>query len=265
MPVSIPSVAVELAGRIFSPLSDRKVLLLGAGEMGELTAKYLAEAGVQELFIANRTPEKARTLAGKLGGRALSMTEGHKELRKMDIVLTSVSGGDFLLTGPALADVMRERNGKPLFIIDMGVPRNVDPEAGKVEAIYLYNIDDLSQAAETNREARRSLVESAEAILKEDIEKLCSWLNTLELVPTIVRLREKFEGLRKTELEEFLKKNPGLSEKEVKAVERLTHDLTAKLLHDPSVTLKNVRTAADRFEFARMLNEIFALMGKNEE
>ena len=256
MPVSVSSVAVDLAKKIFSSLSEHPVLLLGAGEMGELTAKYLVDAGVRDLFIANRTLEKAEALASRLGGQALSISEGIGKIREVDILLTSL-GGSFLLKHSELEGVMKNRKGRSLFIIDIGVPRNVEPESGELESVYLYNVDDLSTIVQSNRGQRQKAVEEAESILKEEVEKLCEWLSTRELVPTLVRLRDRYEEVRKLEWEEFLRKHPDLPEKERKTLERLTQSLTAKLLHDPTVRLKQINVEADRFEYARMLNDLF--------
>jgi glutamyl-tRNA reductase len=237
------------------------VLLLGAGEMIELTAKCLADSGVKNFFIANRTIENAREIARKLGGTPLSLEEGLRRLDEVDILLTSAGGG-VLVTNADLSRAVKSRSGKPLFIVDIGVPRNVDPEFGGIAGVHLYNIDDLSSISETNRGKRQKAVQEAETILREEVDKLCHWLNTLELVPTIVGLREKFEKIRETELAKFLGKNRHLPEKERKKVERLTRDIMAKLLHPPSANLKNIKHDAARFEYARMLNELFLL--KNE-
>lgn len=257
MPVSVSSVAVDLARKIFSALSEHPVLLLGAGEMGELTAKYLVDAGVKDFFIANRTVEKAQALAGRLGGKVLSLSDGLSRIGEVDILLTSLGGGSFALKRSDLEGVMKGRKGRSLFIIDMGVPRNVEPEAGNLESVYLYNVDNLSAIAEANRGERQKAVEEAEAILKDEVDKLYAWLSSRELAPTIVRLRERFEGIRESELREFLEKNKDLPEKERKAVERLTRDLIGKLLHEPSVNLKEIPNESDRFDYARMLNDIF--------
>jgi glutamyl-tRNA reductase len=266
MPTSISSVAVDMAKKIFRSLPEHEVLLLGAGEMSELTAKYLVDSGVSSFFIANRTLDKAKSLSAKLGGTPLTLEEGLRRMDRVDIVLTSVGGNGFLLTRSDVEKTMKNRGGRSLFIIDIGVPRNVDPDTGNLESVYLYNIDDLSSIAEGNRSERQKAVETAEGFLREEVDKLCSWLNALELVPTVVRLRESFEASRKSELEEFFGKNLSLSEKERKEVERLTKDLVGKLLHDPSVNLKKVENSIDRFEYARMLNEIFSLIDrpKNE-
>ena len=257
MPVSVSSVAVDLARKIFSALPEHPVLLLGAGEMGELTAKYLVDAGVKELFIANRTLERAQALAERLGGKALPLVEGLSRIGEVDILLTSLGGGSFAIKRSDLEAVVKNRKGRSLFIIDIGVPRNVDPEAGKLESVYLYNMDNLSAIAETNRGGRQKAVGEAESILEEEVDKLCAWLSSRELAPTIVRLRDHFEEVRETKWREFLDKNRELPEKERKAVERLTHDLIGKLLHDPTVSLKEIPNESDRFDYARMLNEIF--------
>jgi len=257
-------VAVDLAKKIFRSLSEHEVLLLGAGEMSELTARYLVDSGVSGLSIANRTLEKAKALSSKLGGTALTLEEGLKKLDQVDILLTSV-GGHYVLTKGEIERAMKNRGGRSLFIIDIGVPRNVEPAAGKLDAVYLYNVDDLSSIAAANQKERRKAVEAAEILLREDVDKLCEWLDTLDLVPTIVRLREKFESTRRTELEDFFRRHPDLTDKDRKAVERLTKDLVGKLLHSPSANLKTVGTPIDRFEYAKMLTEIFSLLENSKQ
>jgi glutamyl-tRNA reductase len=264
MPVNVSSVAVDMARKIFTSLSDHPALLLGAGEMGELTSKYLVDAGVRDLLIANRTPGKAEALASKLGGKTVPLAESLKEIERVDILLASMGGVPSWLKRGQLEQVMKNRKGRPLFIIDIGVPRNVDPESGKIESVYLYNVDDLSSIANGNRAQRQKAVEAAELILREEVNKLCDWLSSLELLPTVVKLRNHFEDVRQSELAEFFGKNGELGEKERKAVERLTRDLIVKLLHDPSVNLKGIVNETDRFEYARMLNDIFLKKnGKN--
>ncbi len=257
MPVNVSSVAVDLAKKIFSVLSEHPALLLGAGEMGELTAKYLVDGGVKDFFIANRTLDKAKALTDRLGGKALSLSEGLSRLGEVDILLTSLGGGSFILKRSDLEGVMKNRKGRSLFVIDIGVPRNVEPGVGNLESVYLYNIDDLSAIAEANKGGRQRAVEDAEALLKEEVNQLCAWLNERELAPTIIRLRGHFEAVREAKLREFLEKNKDLPDKEKTAVERLTRDLIGKLLHDPTVNLKQVTGESDRFDYARMLNDIF--------
>ena len=157
MPTNVSSVAVDLAGKIFSPLSQRQVLLIGAGEMSELTAKYLFDAGVKGFRIANRTLDKAKALAASLGGKAMTLEEAMGQLADVDIILTSVSGAQPLLTREKLEEVMRRRGGNSLFIIDTGVPRNVEASASGLSSLYLYNIDDLSQMANRNRDERQKV------------------------------------------------------------------------------------------------------------
>jgi glutamyl-tRNA reductase len=258
MPTNVSSVAVDLAKKIFSSLNEHKVLLLGAGDMSELTAKYLVDSGVSGFYVANRTLDKAKTLAAKLGGKPMSMEEGIKKIAEVDILLTSVGGG-FTLKRGDVEKLIKSRNGRSLFIIDIGVPRNVDPEVGKLESVYLYNIDNLSAIANENKGGRQKAVEVAEGILRAEVDQLCSWLLSLELVPTITRLRNSYEMIRQNELQDFLKQFPNLPEKEKKAIERLTRDITVKVLHEPTVNLKKVEDKVDRFEFARMLREIFSL------
>jgi glutamyl-tRNA reductase len=257
MPVNVSSVAVDLARKIFTSLSEHRVLILGAGEMGEMTAKYLSEAGVRRFFVANRTKDKAESLAARLGGTAWSLEEALAGLGRADILLTSMGSAPGLLLKEHLERAMKGREGRSLFIIDIGVPRNVDPEAGKVASVYLYNIDDLSTIAESNLGERRRAVEAAESILREEVSGLCERLSSLELVPAIVRFREHFEKIRLKEWEEFRRRNPGLPEKDLKAVERLSRDLVGKFLHGPSARLKALPDGVNRVEYARMLLDLF--------
>jgi glutamyl-tRNA reductase len=263
MPTNVSSVAVDLAKKIFSSLNENKVLLLGAGDMSELTAKYLVDSGVRGFYVANRTFDKAKTLASKLNGIALNVDEGIKKIAEVDIVLTSVGGG-FSLKKEDVEKLIKSRSGRSLFIIDMGVPRNVASEIGKLESVYLYNIDNLSVIANENKGERQKAVEVAESILREEVDKLCHWLVSLELVPTITRLRDRYEFVRQAEYQDFLSQFPNLPEKEKKAIERLTRDITLKVLHEPTVNLKKVENKVDRFEFARMLHEIFSLKDHND-
>ncbi len=215
-------------------------------------------------YIANRTCEKAKALSSKLGGTALALADGIKKIAEVDIVITSIGGEERLLQKDEIETTMKLRGGRSLFIIDMGVPRNVDPESGNVESVYLYNVDNLSSIANANKDQRIKAVESAEVLLELEIQHLCHWLTTLDLVPTIVRLREGFEDIRKRELEKFSQKNPALSEDQKASIERLTRDMVGKLLHAPSANLKNIDNEIDRLEFARMLNNIFSLNDPSE-
>jgi glutamyl-tRNA reductase len=263
MPTNVSSVAVDLAKKIFRSLEENTVLILGAGEMSELTAQYLVDSGVQRFYVANRTLDKAKTLASKLGGEALGLEAGIEKIAEVDIVLTSVGGG-FLLKKDDVEKLIKSRGGRSLFIIDIGVPRNVEPEVGQMESVFLYNVDNLSTIAAENKSGRLKAVEAAETILQEEVDKLCSWLVSLELVPTITRLRDRYESIRQAEIQDFLDKFPHLSEKEKKAIERLTRDITTKVLHEPTVNLKKVENKVDRFEFARMIHEIFSLKDRND-
>ena len=168
MPTSVPGVALDLAKKTFHSLQGHPVLLVGAGEMIELTAKCLADSGVKDFFIANRTFENARNIAQKLGGTPLALEEGLHRLDQVDILLTSAAGG-ILVTNADLSRTVKSRGGKPLFIIDIGVPRNVDPEFGGIAGVHLYNIDDLSSISESNRAKRQKAVQEAEVILKEEV------------------------------------------------------------------------------------------------
>ena len=216
MPISISSIVVDLSKRIFSSLQEKQVLLFGAGEMGELTAKYLSLEGVKNLWIANRTYEIANSLAKSLNGFPLTLEEGLRKIGSIDIIVTSILNEKPFLTLEKIKALLLKRDFKPLFIIDIGVPRNVDSMVGKLASVYLYNIDDLASIAKINHGMRQKWIVVAEEILDLEIKKLNVWINNLQLVPTIKSFFKKFDDIRAMEVSKFIKKNNEFSEKEIK-------------------------------------------------
>jgi glutamyl-tRNA reductase len=259
LPVSVSSVAVDLALKIFSRLDEHQVLILGAGEMSENTARHLASAGVGRFWVANRTLDKAKALAKNLGGRAMTLEAGLSALHQADIVISSVGGEQPILTAERVKRAMDQRKGKPLFLVDIGVPRNIEPEGGRVESVYLFNIDDLSQVAQANRGERAKAIAQAEGVLEEELQGLLAWINNLSLVPTIMGLRDHVESIREKEWKEFIRKNPEIGSVHLEKIERLTRSLSAKFLHDPTVRLKGKGLETQRFRYAKVLRDLFGL------
>ncbi len=254
--VSIGSVAVELARGIFDRLDDKTALLLGAGTMGELTARQLLAQGVGAVMVANRTFDRAIAVARELGGTPVPWERLSRYLPLADLVVGAAGGDEFLL-GPVVVDeAMRERRHRPVFLIDLAVPRSVDPAVNELDGAYLYDIDDLEAVIAENRGARAEEAAKAETIVEAEVETFWRWFSTLDVVPTIVALRDKLEAIRLQELERSL---PGIGltdPRQRDAVERLTRAIVNKILHVPLTTLRRHHTDASEvfyIEAARLL------------
>lgn len=236
--VSISFAAVELAKKIFNEISGKSVLLLGAGEMAELAAKHLMNNGVTSILVANRTFERGCELAKEFNGRAVKFEEFLHEMVHTDIVICSTGAPTYVVTKAQMHQVMKERKQKPMFLIDISVPRNLDPEINNLDNVFLYDVDNLQGVVSSNIEERRKEADKAEAIIEDEIETFEKWQSSLDAIPTIVAIREKAESLKNEELEKIFNKLQSLDEKEKKAVEQLASTLVNKLIHPPMVALK---------------------------
>ncbi len=238
--VSVSYAAVELAKKIFGELSDKKAMLIGAGEMAELAAQHLLSSGIEKLIVANRTLSRAVELAKQFNGEAISLEEIEDYLLKTDIVISSTSAPHYILTPDQVKRLLRPRRMRPIFFIDIAVPRDIDPAVNKLENVYLYDIDDLKAIVEENLAFRRKEAIRAERIIEEEAIKFEIWMDQLKIYPTIVALREKVENIRRKEIEKTLAHlRDRLGPEEVEAIEVLTKSLINKILHDPIVCLKN--------------------------
>jgi len=246
--VSISYAAVELAKKVFDTLDGRTVLILGAGKMSELTAKHLVSNGVNSVLVANRTYERAVELACQFGGDAIRYEELGQRLAEADILISSTAATTCVLTQDMVAQAMRGRRGTPLFLIDIAVPRDIDPEVNELDDVFLYDIDDLSGVVEANLEERMSEAERAEIIIAEEMAAFEAWLESMEVVPTVAAIRSKAEQVRQAELEKALKRLGGLSEKELQTIDALTCAIVNKMLHGPTNRLKQV--AGERYGVA---------------
>ncbi|MCA9602582.1 MAG: glutamyl-tRNA reductase, partial [Myxococcales bacterium] len=198
--VSISSIAIELASKIFGTLEARKVLLVGAGKMGEAAAKALSKRGA-ELAVVNRSPERAQSVAQAAGGRARPFEALAEELAHADVVITSTGSPTFIVGVDSIRGVMRIRKGRPLFIIDIAVPRDVDPRVGEIDNVFVYDVDDLRKVADDNLAHRRKEASSAERIVHEEVQTFETWRASLAVTPTIVALRSQFQRVAELELE----------------------------------------------------------------
>lgn len=248
--VSVSSAAVELASKIFDRLEDRTAMLIGAGTMSELAARHLMAHGVTNMIVTNRTFDRAVELAREFRGTPVPFSEFRRYLPMADVVIGSTGADQYVLTPALVAEALRERKYRPMFLIDMSVPRTFDSRINDLENVYLYDIDDLGGVAEVNRDERGREAEKAEEIVEEEVEIFGKWLAGLDAVPTIVALRQKIEGIRKAELEKTLTTFRELTPRERESLEAMTEAIVNKILHSPLTHLKQHDRQREAFYLA---------------
>lgn len=236
--VSVPFAAVELARKIFGELNGLQVLLIGAGEMGELTAQHLQGFGLKKVFVANRAHDRAVDLAKRFGGEALHFDALETVLASTDIVIASTAAPHYVLTRERVEPVLAGRKRRDLFLIDLSVPRNIDPEIAGVDGAYLYNIDALQQVVESNRERRMAKAEAAEQIVDREVAVFARRLASEDAIPTIVELQSRLDEIRRTELERCLRRLGPITADQQQAIEALSTSMINKILHYPILRLK---------------------------
>jgi glutamyl-tRNA reductase len=261
---SISHVAVELALQIFDDLATKTALLVGAGEMAELAAKNLVDNGVGTLLVVNRSAGRAAGLAKEYGGEALGWDKLTQALWKSDIVISSTAAPHPILRHEAVSAAMRMRRNRPLFIIDIAVPRDVEPGVGKLNNVFLYDIDDLQQVLEANLEQRRREVPRVQSIVREEVAGFLAWLRARDVVPTIVDLRQHVDGLRETELLWALSKLQGLSDQQRKVVLTFSQRLVNKILHEPTVRLKQHANGREAYRYTEAVRDLFGIEGGDQ-
>jgi glutamyl-tRNA reductase len=263
--VSVSSVAVDLSEKIFGTLEKKTVLLIGAGEMCELAARHLVSGGVARMMVTNRTYQRAVSLAQEFRGEAIPFEEMVQGLKKTDIVISATDSPQYLIRHDQITRVMKDRKQKPIFFIDIADPRDIEPKVGDIENVYLYNIDDLQKVANENIKDREKEAQKAEAIVQNEMAKFVSWYRSLDVTPTIVALRKKFEEIRKKELEKTLSLHPELSDKEKKSLDALTSAIINKILHTPITLLKQTNEEAMADLYLDALHALFGLPEKSLE
>lgn len=259
--VSISFAAVQLAKKIFGNLKGKNVMLVGAGEMAELAAEHLVGQGVGSVVVANRTLSRAVNLAQCFGGAAVSMDELVAQLETVDIIISSTGAKGIILHKDDVKSVMRARMNKPLFFIDIAVPRDLDPKLNEIENVYLYDIDDLSSVVEMNRAERDKEAVKATRIVDEENLKFERYYQGLAVTPTILELREKMENIGVQELEKTLGKLSGVSEADRKHLEKMISAINAKVLHNPLTYLKaeSCMGRDNRDKKVAIIRELFGL------
>ena len=264
-PVSVSSAAVELALQVFGKFKDHTVLIVGAGETSELTAVHLKAHGIDRILVANRTFETSERLAHRVGGRAVPFAELEQHLAAADIVISSTSAPDYVVTRDVVERALHHRRKRPIFFIDIAVPRDLDPEINRVKNAYLYDIDDLQHVVERNRHEREKDAQHAERIVDEELVSVNDWLRSLEVVPTIATLREAVEGIRRSELERLSNKLTGLTEEQRAQVDMLTASIVNKILHMPTVRMKEAAGRSECYLYVDAVRTLFDLSGGSSE
>jgi glutamyl-tRNA reductase len=259
-PTSVARIAVDLAAQIFEDLKDKRALMIGAGEMIEVATESLRGAGLQSIAVANRTPERAADLAVRFEGTAHGLDELSTLIGDADVVLSCIGGDRPILTRDLMTEARQRRRQHPLFVIDIGVPRNAEREIDELDNVYLYDIDDIGAVAADNAEQRRRETVRAEALVTEELQRLDGWFSALRAVPTIKHLREHVEAIRLGELRKTLAKL-SLSDPERERVEALTRSIVNKILNAP---LTRLRREAEREEGMAHLEAARALFGLDD-
>jgi glutamyl-tRNA reductase len=259
-PVSLARVAVDLARQIFDPFADKKALLIGAGDMIEASLEALRGAGIAEVAVANRTPERAAELAARFDATAHGLDEIPALLARADVVLSSIGSTRPILERETVERALRERSHRPLFLVDLGVPRNAEPEINELENVYLYDIDDLGAVSSENAEERRREAARGEAIVVEQQQRFDGWFAALRAVPTIRHLRAHAESIRNGELQRSLARlslDPDAEE----AVDALTRSIVNKLLHAPMSRLRREAEREEGMAYLEVARVLFGLDG----
>jgi len=256
--VSVAATAVDLASRIFESLDGRVVMLLGAGDTGETAARHFIAANVGQIMVANRTFETAVELAHELSATALPLERFRQYLPMADLVVGSAGGGQ-LLDAEDVGHVLRERRGKPMFFIDLAVPRNFDAAINQLDGAYLYDIDDLAAVVEDNLGERRREAVRAETIVESEVEQFWQWFEKLGVVPTIVELREYADSIRRREVDKTLSKMQDLSEEDRERIHQMTKAIVNKLLHHPTTVLKGEGSPTEESRLLTAVRRLFGL------
>jgi glutamyl-tRNA reductase len=257
--VSVSFAAVELARKIFDRIDDKAVMIIGAGEMCELAARHFVSNGVSRVLVTNRTFERAEKLAAEFQGRAVPFEEFTEHLPQVDIVLTSTGAPTFILGHRQMEEVLRRRKHRPMFLIDIAVPRDIDPKVNSLDNIYLYDVDDLQGVVQANLKERQKEAHRAETIIGEEIGQFHLWLGNLEVKPTIVALRKRLEEISAQELAKTFGNLKDLTDQQRRGVEVMTNAIVNKILHRPIMVLKRTQNESGGEDYVDAVRELFDL------
>ncbi len=257
--VSVSYAAVALAKKIFQDLNAKTVLIIGAGEMSELTARHLIGQGVKNLLVANRTLDRARELAERLQGQGVPLGELSGYLHHADIVVTSTGAPAPIISKADVQNALRLRKNRPMFFIDIAVPRDIDATVNDLDNVYLYDIDDLQLVVQENLRARQREAALGEMIIEREVEDVLRWFDEQQIVPAVIRLRRKAEAIRNQELAKLFAKSGAFSDAEREAIEAMASSIINKLLHTPIVRLKQESQSKAGSRYLQALRDLFSL------
>ncbi|MDP8988526.1 MAG: glutamyl-tRNA reductase [Acidobacteriota bacterium] len=257
--VSVSYAAVELARDIFGSLTGKRVLLVGAGKMAESAARHLRRAGVPDILITNRTRSRAEALAEEFHGRAINYEEMTHALPEVDIVIASSNAPDFILTKDIMRSVINRRRNRPMFLIDIAVPRNVEPTVNTLDGVFVYDIDDLERVVKTNLAERVNVAQEAEEIITEEVERMMLRLRTREVTPTIVSLQEQLEQVRMAEIERVRAKLGTLTPQQQEAIEAMTRGIINKIAHAPISEMRRKANDPEGIQLIHTIRKLFRL------
>lgn len=257
--VSVSYAAVELGRRIFGRFDEKTVMIVGAGKMSELTARHLHANGAARIYVAGRTVERARELAGKFAGTALAMEEAMERLHETDIVISSTGADGFVLRRGMLESAMARRRKKPIFLIDIAVPRDIDPACASIPNVFLYDIDDLEGIVEGNMASRREAAAVVEKMIEAEQHAYRDWYATLGVSPLIRALQDKAAAIQEATLESMLRKLPELDERQRKVIRKLTKSMVNQMIHDPILRMKEMAAEKKSEDAMEMFIQLFAL------
>lgn len=258
-PISVSYAAVEIGKQVLGSYTGKKAMIIGAGEMSELTIKHLISSGVKEVYVINRTFDKAAELAGQCGGTAYLWDQLLERLVEADIVISSTSATGYILTKDMLETTLNDRNSRPLYLMDIAVPRDIDPAITELPNMFLHDIDDLQLLVESNLSKRREEAQKIEGLIDSQLVEYDTWVQTLDVVPVIQALHSKAKTLHEDTMESLFKKLPDLEEREVKVIRKLTKSIINQMLQDPILRIKEMSADRNKDEALSFFTKIFAL------
>lgn len=262
--VSVSYAAVELSKKILGKLENKKILIVGAGEMAELALQNLVGSGATDITVINRTAEKAKSLADQYGGRQVSLQELQCALIESDIVISSTSSQEFIITKPMMQDIMKLRKNKSLVLIDIAVPRDIDPEVNDIDLIFNYDVDDLKGLVDANLAERERAAQMIYTMIDKQVSSFVDWINMLGVVPVITALREKALRIQATTMDSIDRKMPNLSERDRKVISKHMKSIINQILKDPISQAKEVSGSENRAEELQFFQEIFNITNEVE-
>jgi glutamyl-tRNA reductase len=262
--LSLPSVAVAMARELLGPLAGREVVIIGTGETSELAARALADSGVRTVFVANRRRDRAIGLATRYGGASVPFDQLPQVLEEADIVVAATASPHLLLEARELAEVMKTRGGRPMLLIDLAVPRDIDAAASEIAGISLYDIDDLEAVISRNRKVRQAEARKAEGIIEEEIQSFAVWLGGLEVLPTLAALRAHATQIAEQVVQENDGKWESASERDLERVEALARAVVNRILHEPTIKMKELRDDRVHTRMA-LVRDLFGLTREEPE